>query len=238
MTIPSQGLIICKGCSQEAAPSSGRAKFCEECSRKLSVEYTRRYREKLKANPVTVVCKGCGLEFSTAKRGAKWRCQPCTSEYQRELAQRDKERHALYSRRYRAKQGDAYRVKMTDRRRNALATMTPEEEVAFRAAEADKARRMHAARRAKLYAAYGGKCACCGESEMAFLSIDHVNNDGAEMRRDGVHSSGGTAFYQWLVKSGFPPGFQVLCMNCNVGKHRNGGVCPHQSRCNDYPARE
>ena len=81
-----------------------------------------------------------------------------------------------------------------------------------------------------VYRTYGGyRCACCGETERMFLTIDHVANDGAEMRRNGTHSRGGTQFYQWLRKRGFPVGFQVLCMNCNVGKHRNGGVCPHQS---------
>lgn len=62
-----------------------------------------------------------------------------------------------------------------------------------------------------------------------FLTIDHVANDGAEMRRNGTYGNSGTAFYQWLRKSGFPAGFQVLCMNCNHGKHRNGGVCPHKT---------
>src|ERR1700676_3436135 len=31
--------------------------------------------------------------------------------------------------------------------------------------------------------AYGGKCECCGENEMLFLSVDHINCDGAEHRR-------------------------------------------------------
>ena len=26
----------------------------------------------------------------------------------------------------------------------------------------------------------------------------------------------------------FPEGFQILCFNCNAGKHRNGGRCPHE----------
>jgi hypothetical protein len=36
-------------------------------------------------------------------------------------------------------------------------------------------------------------------------------------------------FYRWLRKNGFPPGFQVLCYNCNQGKALGGGVCPHQA---------
>lgn len=117
---------------------------------------------------------------------------------------------------------------MVERRKDAIASMTPEELTAFRKAESDKSRRIFAELREQVFAAYGGKkCHCCGETGPLFLTIDHVDNSGAEMRRSGTHGRSGTAFYQWLRKSGFPDGFQVLCMNCNLGKHRNGGTCPH-----------
>ena len=73
---------------------------------------------------------------------------------------------------------------------------------------------------------YGGKCACCGESEWAFLHIDHINDDGAEHRR---RDSTAAAIYNWLRKNDFPPGFQVLCANCNLAKYHYG-VCPHQRK--------
>ncbi len=86
--------------------------------------------------------------------------------------------------------------------------------------------------RDQVYAAYGGYiCACCGETERAFLSVDHINNDGAEHRRKLKYSC---QFYGWLVRNKFPKGFQILCMNCQWGK-RNGRTCPHQLACNDYP---
>ena len=108
--------------------------------------------------------------------------------------------------------------------------MTPEQLAAFRKVESDKTRRLMATLREQVFAAYGGQvCSCCGETEPMFLSIDHVDNDGAEMRRNRAYGRSGTAFYQWLRKKGFPPGFQVLCFNCNLGKHRSGGVCPHKS---------
>lgn len=76
--------------------------------------------------------------------------------------------------------------------------------------------------------AYGGRaCVCCGESEVKFLSLDHVNNDGnvhrATTKRRGVR-------YPYLKKMGWPndPPLQVLCMNCNWGKRINGGICPHK----------
>lgn len=88
------------------------------------------------------------------------------------------------------------------------------------------------------FAAYGGYvCACCGEKEPKFLTLDHVNNDGAAHRRSitGKRHSAGTHTYEWLLKRGFPPGYQILCMNCNHGKRMNNGVCPHKIPCNDYP---
>ena len=81
--------------------------------------------------------------------------------------------------------------------------------------------------------AYGGyRCACCGETEPAFLSIDHVFNNGAAHRRElgwTVGNGKGANITKWLKDHGYPAGFQVLCMNCNHGKARNGGVCPHKS---------
>ena len=59
---------------------------------------------------------------------------------------------------------------------------------------------------------YGGcKCANCGETEMVCLSIDHVDGGGCKHRKE---TGCGSAFYYWLRDSGFPPGYRVLCMNC------------------------
>lgn len=82
--------------------------------------------------------------------------------------------------------------------------------------------------RSQVFAAYGTSCACCGETNQKFLTIDHTYGDGAEHRRDQRISSG-DATYSWLVRNEFPPGFQTLCFNCNSGRARNGGICPHKS---------
>lgn len=73
---------------------------------------------------------------------------------------------------------------------------------------------------------YGGKCACCGESELIFLNIDHINQDGAEHRRKQPEASGGARFYYWLKKNNFPEGYRVLCFNCNFAIYHLG-ECPH-----------
>jgi len=76
--------------------------------------------------------------------------------------------------------------------------------------------------------AYGGRCACCGESEPAFLDIDHINNDGAEHRKEVGNT---TRLMLWLKRDGWPKDrVQLLCCNCNQGKARNGGICPHQDK--------
>jgi len=85
--------------------------------------------------------------------------------------------------------------------------------------------------RTEAFAAYGGaKCACCGETEIMFLSIDHIDGNGSEHRRQIAEGHNSNNFYLWLRKHGYPAGFQVLCQNCNVGKWRNSGICPHQQR--------
>ena len=73
---------------------------------------------------------------------------------------------------------------------------------------------------------YGGLCKCCGESNIAFLSIDHINNDGGSKRRSGEHKGGG-AFYKKLRKAPVDPTLQILCYNCNFGR-KTTGICPHQ----------
>jgi hypothetical protein len=75
---------------------------------------------------------------------------------------------------------------------------------------------------------YGGKtpvCACCGETHIEFLSIDHVDGGGTQHRLKIMKYGG---FYSWLKVNNFPSGFRVLCHNCNqsIGLY---GYCPHQN---------
>jgi hypothetical protein len=84
--------------------------------------------------------------------------------------------------------------------------------------------------------AYGGpKCACCGDVHLEFLTIDHVNGDGAAHRKKLSEDRGwkylrgsmaGAQMYLWLKNNNYPPGFQVLCMNCNFAIGHFGS-CPH-----------
>jgi len=64
------------------------------------------------------------------------------------------------------------------------------------------------------------------------LTLDHVNDDGAQFRialyKTNQGRSGQRA-YRWIVKNNFPPGFQCLCWNHQWAKqlraYRNKTNC-------------
>lgn len=81
--------------------------------------------------------------------------------------------------------------------------------------------------RLEMIEAYGGKCACCGEKQPEFLSIDHIRNDGYTKRLKGEPV--GAALYRVLRDRGWPKDeYQLLCMNCNFAKG-HFGECPHKA---------
>lgn len=61
-----------------------------------------------------------------------------------------------------------------------------------------------------------GKLVCvkCGEDRLNCLTLDHVSNDGCI---DKISRSG-NALYRKLKSTGYPSGYQTLCMNCNMEK--------------------
>jgi hypothetical protein len=82
-------------------------------------------------------------------------------------------------------------------------------------------------RRLMALQAYSSKiptCSCCGEKQIEFLTIDHINGGGRKHRK--VLGDGGQTLYGFLKQNGYPKGFRVLCYNCNscLG-HYN--YCPH-----------
>lgn len=97
----------------------------------------------------------------------------------------------------------------------------------------DNRERMTAYRRGRRLAAkvgslrhYGGVCACCGEADVRLLTFDHIEGGGTEHRR--TNQTARNHMGSWLRDSGYPPGYQVLCFNCNSGRSVNGGICPHK----------
>ena len=74
---------------------------------------------------------------------------------------------------------------------------------------------------------YGGVCVCCKESNIKFLTIDHINGGGNQHRRD-IKVGGGKSFYYWLRNQGYPGGYRVLCMSCNWASAMYK-ICPHDA---------
>ena len=73
--------------------------------------------------------------------------------------------------------------------------------------------------------AYGGKCSCCGESILEFLTVEHTNHNGKE---DRAARGFGPKLLATLRKEGWPKeGYDIFCMNCNWAT-RNKKVCPHR----------
>lgn len=66
-------------------------------------------------------------------------------------------------------------------------------------------------------------CACCGETLLEFLAIDHIAGGGRQHMKKIGHR-----LVRWLRREGYPEGFRVLCHNCNfaIGHY---GYCPHHS---------
>lgn len=65
----------------------------------------------------------------------------------------------------------------------------------------------------EVFSHYGLKCAHCEENKIEYLTMDHINNDGAYHRKEV-----GTQIFPWLKKHNYPINFQILCFNCNYGK--------------------
>jgi len=86
----------------------------------------------------------------------------------------------------------------------------------------EKRQMFNRARRIEAISLFGGKCECCGETRIEFLTFDHKNG-----------RKGDTATSQSLVKkilaAGYPNDeYRVLCWNCNcaIGVY---GYCPHEN---------
>ena len=168
-------------------------KICAKCKRLLAT--TGFNRQKKSPDGLQYYCKECVREA-----GRKWDSEHRES---RRVASRTANKIA-----YRKdpekfkKRARAYAVKNPDRMRE------------------HQKRKRHRLRQA-VFDAYGRRCACCGETEEKFLSIDHIDGGGGKHRK-----TIGNHICQWLKVRGFPAGFQILCYNCNLAKGFYGR-CPH-----------
>lgn len=145
--------------------------------------------------------------------------------YMQEYRLKNKYKVNTYQREWRANNKGRFAKKQAVRRK-----AYPDEEKAIQ-------HNMHVRLRNNAMNAYGGFiCSWCGIDEPLVLTIDHIDNDGSAHRKRLSRSSRDTrTFLRWLRDNNYPPGFQVLCFNCNWAKHRNNGVLLKslEGRCND-----
>ena len=77
----------------------------------------------------------------------------------------------------------------------------------------------------QVFGAFGYKCACCGENNPYFLTLDHkIPHENGHPYRNGLNKE---QIYTECIKDEFDPEkYQLLCMNCNFAKGIFG-ACPH-----------
>lgn len=197
----------CKACHNEKARQQRRVtRVCVDCGqRKPVAEFaSRRICADCKSHKV---CKHCGARLPLTEFDGYHGlvCRVCYKRLNAERYQANREAYLERNAKWRAEhaQPDSpYRERqkrLQNERRKAI--------------------------RAEVIAHYGGRCACCGETEPLFLTIDHMTMNGGEHRRQIKRFD--IAYWLWL--NDYPDGFQVLCFNCNTGRYRNGGRCPHET---------
>lgn len=158
-------------------------------------------RNRYKRYRLQGLCGSCGKQ-SRPNRSSCAACCSFQKTWRRNMTSETKQRYACVTKRW------------ADSRREQLR---------------QKGRDKNAALKSEVVRHYGDKCVCCGESNIVFLTIDHIFGGGLAHRRQlgKGKAISSTGFYHWLKKTQFPAGFQVMCFNCNCAK-RAGDVCPHK----------
>jgi hypothetical protein len=211
----------CIDCGMELT-GHGSPKRCQKCAAK------KRYLDSHGAPPKRIIakCEYCGKEFSDyvsnrtkSKKGIYFCSSECRSAWvgihnsvlhggdgqNRSKSEKDK----LYYRDNSSNIRNSRNIYYQKNRESIL----------------EKKREEGRKRKQIVIDAYGGKCECCGETTFEFLTIDHINNDGAEHRRR--IGGKGTKIYKYLIEHDFPKdGYRLLCFNCNISRGFYG-YCPH-----------
>jgi len=161
----------------------------------------KNYKGELSYNSI---CRECGILltdenwYASYKKIPNYICKKCDYKYVKKWRQNNKDRYNQLKNKWQHDNRDKCNQLQREERRQL---------------------------RDEVIDAYGGKCACCDETRKEFLTIDHIDGDGAKQKRE-IGVAGSTGLYYWLRQNDYPEGFQVLCFNCNMGK-RNYSVCPH-----------
>lgn len=205
----------------EKLTGHGNPKRCRSCSARKN--YVDRYGEPPKM--LVATCETCGnpirdyaSNHKKSKHGHYFCCEDCRAAWTGvhnsisrggDAIKRSKsEKDALDYAKHLPKRRSYARKYYGDNRDNILL----------------QKKRIDRALKQEMVGAYGGKCKCCGETIIEFLTIDHINGDGSEHRK---RLGKGRKIYADIKAQGFPKDkYRLLCFNCNItlGFY---GYCPH-----------
>lgn len=245
----------CRDCGLEAHTTEElklfdkRANLCKKCKN----EWYRQHRRRIKSGqfkrkddfnrPVLRKCTDCGLEAKTKedldlfaknimkRYGRSNICKKCYNE----------RRRVIYAKKRWDLTGPIFRkcrvCGLEAHTKEELELFIKSKTSVFGRANTCKecankySRKKRAEIRLLVLTHYGGdppKCACCAQSHIEFLTMDHINGGGRK-HWDKIHKQGYTSLTDWLYRNNFPDGFRVLCWNCNASLG-SFGYCPHKKK--------
>lgn len=70
--------------------------------------------------------------------------------------------------------------------------------------------------------AYGRQCACCAESDVTVLDLDHVAPHWVASGSPRPDDEVGVSLYEKAIEADYPANYQLLCRNCNWSKRLHG----------------
>lgn len=74
----------------------------------------------------------------------------------------------------------------------------------------------------------GNRCYCCGESDICFLTIDHIHGNGTQHRKEHARST--YSFLMSILQDSTPhQSYRAACYNCNSAReYIVQKICPHR----------
>lgn len=154
-------------------------------------------------------------KWAQSRDGLNHRCRDCHNRKNRESWEAVGSR----SRREKYHRDALVRSKMLKAARNSR--LKNSEKIAI------SKKQKHQELRLAALSSVGLECVCCKETQLEFLSLDHINGGGRQHRKSVGDSQ--KLYRQILTSSEIKSLFQTLCHNCNLAKGFYG-TCPHQRK--------
>lgn len=180
------GVCCNYGCNNKTETNNN---YCNRCNKKASSRTTKRRTSRLGLN----LCSQCGIN---TRSGKSVRCKDCNIKLKISLSSLKEKREVM---------GVCIRCGLQP-------VASKGHKNCWDCVKAH--RKSHADLKILIVNAYGGPvCVGCGETEMCCLQMDHINGGGGKHAKE---IGGRGKMYRWLRDNDFPPGFRVLCANCNI----------------------